>query len=174
VRGTPFSSTSLSTSWDRDKRVRGTPSSTRWFIQRRYTASVSTRQSNVGPLIIKIKDGTGKMEHKSVSNTENEQIRQKWDNLKKLAFPESPGHPFLDNLYIELAEYDVYVCGIAASILEKGAHIDRESIRVDEDWNNKLDTFDSSEKDANQACSDLRQYKQALDDLLICIVSSPV
>lgn len=113
------------------------------------------------------------MQQKSDSNAGNEKIRQKWKDLKKLAFPESPGHPFLDNLYLELAEYDVYVCGIAGSILEKGEHIDRESIRVDEDWNNKLDAFDSSEKDANQACSELRQYKQALDDLLICIGSSP-
>jgi hypothetical protein len=110
---------------------------------------------------------------KSNSNAHYEQLIREWEELKKLDFPESPGHPFLDNLYVELAEYAVYVSKTAGSILEKGEKPEKITIPVDEEWNTRLDSFSSDEKGANQVCFELRQYKQALDDFITRLLSSP-
>jgi hypothetical protein len=103
------------------------------------------------------------------SDSRYEILRQKWEELKKLAFPESPGHPGLDNLYLELAEYDVYITNLAVSILEKGERPDRKSIQINEDLNSKLDAFNPEGSSLIQAYSAIKEHKQALDEF-ICLV----
>jgi hypothetical protein len=113
------------------------------------------------------------MDSKPDSNAQHELLLKKWEELKNLPFPESPGHPFLDNLYLELAEYAVYVSKIACRALENRERIDKESVCLNEDWNNKSDSFNSNESSPNEVHSSLKEYKQALDDFIRLILSSP-
>jgi hypothetical protein len=110
------------------------------------------------------------MQQNSGPNANIELLIRKWEELKNLTFPESPGHPFLNNLYIELAEYDVYVCNIARSIIEKGEKVDRQLVRINEDWNEKLDSFDPDESGVNQEYNEMKQYKQVLDEFISLIL----
>jgi hypothetical protein len=104
------------------------------------------------------------------SDSSYEILSQKWEDLKKLAFPESPGHPALDNLYLELAEYDVYVSKIAISILGNGGRIDRQSVRINEDLNDKLECFDPEGSNLSEAYSAIKQHKKALDEFISLVL----
>jgi hypothetical protein len=89
----------------------------------------------------------------------------KWKELKTLSFPESPQEPFLFNLYLALSEYEVYVSKIGSSFLKKGNLLDKNSIQIDEEWNEKLDSFIADENCADQV-SALKNHKQHLDEFL--------
>lgn len=95
----------------------------------------------------------------------------KWNELKTLSFPESPQEPLLFNLYLALSEYEVYVSKIGISILEKGEPIDKNSIEIDEDWNEKLDSFTQDENSTDQV-SALKNHKHYLDEFLRLILKT--
>jgi hypothetical protein len=102
-------------------------------------------------------------------NTDRESLVKKLEELKNLPFPESPKEPFLDNLYIELADYDIYVNKIVTSILE-GQRLDRQSIQMDEGWNERLESFNPAEIGADKEFSSLKEYKEVLDEVMRAVI----
>lgn len=106
------------------------------------------------------------MTEKSEFNNQEEQLIKKCKELINSGFPESPEDPFLDNLYLELSDYHVYVTNIANSILEGRPGIEKETIRIDEEWNERLDSFDPAKNARLEACSALKQHKQILDEFI--------
>jgi hypothetical protein len=106
------------------------------------------------------------VEHLPDSRAGYESLRMKWEELEKLDFPESPGEPALVYLYLELADYTVYVSKIAASILDEGQNPDKKLVRIDEDWNHRMERFNPANDVEKRVCSSLKEYKQVLDEIL--------
>jgi hypothetical protein len=101
-----------------------------------------------------------------------EPLKKKWETLEKLDFPQSPGEPYLDNLYLELADYTVFVSTIAATILDEGLKPDKEQIEINQDWNNRLENFKPDSEVYNLVCSSMKEYKQVLDEILDLILKT--
>jgi hypothetical protein len=101
----------------------------------------------------------------------SELLVKKWKELKALNFPESPQEPFLFDLYLALSEYEVYVSKIGISILDKGELIDKNSIQIDEEWNEKLDSFISDKTSTDQIAT-LKDHKQSLDEFLRLVLKN--
>jgi hypothetical protein len=106
------------------------------------------------------------MARKAEAEFELELLKKKLAELKNLTFPESPEDPFLDNLYLELADYEVSILQFANKLLEGRPVTNKEIIRIDNDWNEKLETFNPDQNNRIEACSALKQYKQNLDDFV--------
>lgn len=100
-----------------------------------------------------------------------ELLINKWKELKTLDFPESPQEPFLFNLYLALSEYEIYVSKIVTSILETGELIDKNSIQIDEKWDEILDSLTPHENNVEQI-SALKKYKQCLDEFLRLVLKN--
>jgi hypothetical protein len=100
-----------------------------------------------------------------------ELLVNKWEEIKTLNFPESPQEPYLLNLYLSLSEYEVYVIKIGSSKLEKGDLIDKNSIKIDEEWNEKIDLFTADGNCADQVFV-LKNYKQSLDEFLRLVIKN--
>jgi hypothetical protein len=110
------------------------------------------------------------MEGKAKTEFEFELLKKKLAELQSLTFPESPDDPFLNNLYLELADYEVNIVRYASGLLENGLRTNKEKFRIDNDWNEKLDTFDPNKNDRIEAYSVLKHHKQILDDFIDCVL----
>ncbi|WP_047153900.1 hypothetical protein [Aneurinibacillus tyrosinisolvens] len=102
------------------------------------------------------------MENSSRSGIDYHTLVAKFEDFKRLPFPEAPQDDDLYDIFTDLVEYDSHIAGLVTSFLNN-KKINRKFVNKNNEIENKISSL--SEKQ-NQEVSEIKTYKNKLDNLV--------